>query len=287
MHPNLKIVLPLSIEPIIKQDGQTKNDCEENSCKRLLKRIKLAHPKLKLIIVLDGLYATAPIVKLITELNWHYIIVAKDTQYLFNQFINKSCEKATIVSPKTGKTTQVECFYQSNLILNKSNQDVTVNVLEYKETTEGKSRNYHNIWITDIALNKNTVNAVARGGRCRWHIENETFNTLKNQGYCFEHNFGHGYKNLSTVMAYLMFTAFLIDQVQELTSKAFQKVLAKLKRRLYLWDRFRSLFITVFFDSWQQLYDLAENENNKYNAGLSFTAISNSVAHGPPAVNCN
>jgi hypothetical protein len=28
------------------------------------------------------------------------------------------------------------------------------------------------------------------GGRARWKIENETFNTLKNQGYQFEHNFG-------------------------------------------------------------------------------------------------
>ena len=29
-----------------------------------------------------------------------------------------------------------------------------------------------------------------RAGRCRWKIENETFNTLKNQGYNFEHNYG-------------------------------------------------------------------------------------------------
>ena len=32
-------------------------------------------------------------------------------------------------------------------------------------------------------------------------VENETFNTLKNQGYQLEHNFGHGTKNLSTVFA--------------------------------------------------------------------------------------
>jgi hypothetical protein len=37
------------------------------------------------------------------------------------------------------------------------------------------------------------------GGRARWKIENETFNTLKNQGYQFEHNFGHGKQNLSCI----------------------------------------------------------------------------------------
>jgi hypothetical protein len=37
------------------------------------------------------------------------------------------------------------------------------------------------------------------GGRARWRIENETFNMLKNQGYHFEHNYGHGYQPLSSV----------------------------------------------------------------------------------------
>ena len=30
------------------------------------------------------------------------------------------------------------------------------------------------------------------------------FNTLKNHGYQFEHNFGHGHHHLSTVMAHIM-----------------------------------------------------------------------------------
>jgi len=37
------------------------------------------------------------------------------------------------------------------------------------------------------------VYRIMQGARARWRIENETFNTLKNQGYHFEHNFGHGY----------------------------------------------------------------------------------------------
>ncbi len=38
---------------------------------------------------------------------------------------------------------------------------------------------------------------IMRGGRARWKIENETFNTLKNQGYHFKHNFGLGKKHLA------------------------------------------------------------------------------------------
>ena len=37
---------------------------------------------------------------------------------------------------------------------------------------------------------------LVKGGRARWKIENECFNTLKNQGYCIDHSYGHGDKNL-------------------------------------------------------------------------------------------
>ena len=85
-------------------------------------------------------------------------------------------------------------------------------------------------------------------------IENETFNTLKNQGYQFEHNFGHGKKNLHTVFAFLMMLAFLVDQVQEAACGLFQKALAHRKTRRALWERMKALFYTCFIDSWQDLF---------------------------------
>ncbi len=76
-----------------------------------------------------------------------------------------------------------------------------------------------------------------RGGRARWKIENETFNTLKNQGYHFEHHFGHGYQHLSTVFAYLMMLAFLIDPAQQHSCTLFQQAQQKAKRKSYLWEK--------------------------------------------------
>ena len=65
-------------------------------------------------------------------------------------------------------------------------------------------------WI--LAITTDNACHLVRGGRARWKIENETFNTLKNQGYHVEHNFGHGKENLSVVFLMLMVLAFLIDQ---------------------------------------------------------------------------
>ena len=51
---------------------------------------------------------------------------------------------------------------------------------------------------------------------------------LKNQGYNFEHNYGHGEQHLSVVFAMLMMLAFLVDQAQQLCCALFQAVWAKL-----------------------------------------------------------
>jgi len=53
-HPDLKEVIPLAPEPIIQQDGQTKNDCERNATRRWLKRFRQEHPHLPVIVVEDA-----------------------------------------------------------------------------------------------------------------------------------------------------------------------------------------------------------------------------------------
>jgi hypothetical protein len=93
-----------------------------------------------------------------------------------------------------------------------------------------------------------------RGGRALWKIENETFNTLKNQGYHFEHNYGLGEKNLSVVFAMLMMLAFLVDQVQQLCCALFRSVWHKLRSKRALWEQMRSMFKCFLFDSMAALY---------------------------------
>ena len=85
-------------------------------------------------------------------------------------------------------------------------------------------------------------------------IENETFNTLKNQGYEFEHNFGHGEKHLATVFACLMMPAFGIDQLQKARCPLFRAALARKGRAKYFWEDFRSMFTTFRLPDWDTFY---------------------------------
>jgi hypothetical protein len=97
------------------------------------------------------------------------------------------------------------------------------------------------------------VYRLMQGARARWRIENETFNTLKNQGYHFEHNFGHGYQHLSVVFAVLMMLAFGVDQVQQLCCPLFQAAWAKWGSKRLLWEKMRALFYTYVLDSMEHL----------------------------------
>jgi hypothetical protein len=139
------------------------------------------------------------------------------------------------------------------LCLCESAIDVKVNYLLY-EQTDKKGRTTRWTWVTDLPLTKRTVEPVMRAGRGRWKIENETFNTLKNQSYHFEHNYGHGEKNLATVLALLMFLAFTVDQMIQRCWQVFRKVRAGLRTKAKLWDSLRSLFTVKFFRTMDALY---------------------------------
>ena len=212
VHPDFKEVIPLAPEFIIKQDGQSKNDCERNASKRFFEKLRKDHPRLPLIIIEDAISSNAPHIREAEKYNLHYIPGVKrgDHGFLFNQV-----EEAQ----KRGETTQFELvdkddpnivhrfLFLNQVPINGSNQDLLVNFLEYWEITPTKTKHFS--WVTDFTVTKENAYIIMRGGRARWKIENETFNTLKNQGYHFGHNYGLGKKNLSTVFAMLMMLAFL------------------------------------------------------------------------------
>jgi len=143
--------------------------------------------------------------------------------------------------------------FASDMPLNASNADLRVNVLECWETLKGNVQ--HCSWVTDLRVNKGTVYRLMQGARARWRIANDTFNTLKNQGYHFEHNFGHGYQHLSVVFAMLMMLAFFVDQVQQLCCPLCQAAWAKWGSKRLLWEKMRALFDNYALDSMQQLFE--------------------------------
>lgn len=83
VHPQQREVFPLAPEPILKQDGQRKNDCERNAAKRLLTDLRREHPHLKLIVVEDALASNGPHIEHLKALNYRFILGAKPSDHAF------------------------------------------------------------------------------------------------------------------------------------------------------------------------------------------------------------
>lgn len=256
VHPDKREVFPLDCEPIICQDGSTKNDCECNAAKRLLSALEERYSDTGFILVEDALYSNGPHIRQIKQLGWHYILNVKPDSHksLFAQVEGRRQRKQMLHYEHLSEDGTRHVFeYTNDVALNGSATDVRVNFLYYEEhSPKGKVRRFS--WITDFKLHARNVMRIMRGGRARWKIENETFNTLKNQGYNFEHNYGHGYRYLSTVLALLMFLAFTIDQIQQHCSELFQRLWAGLRTKAKLWEALRSFFTARVFPNMEALF---------------------------------
>jgi len=92
--------------------------------------------------------------------------------------------------------------------------------------------------------------------RTRWKIENETFNTLKNQGYNLEHNYGHGKQFLSSLLATVMFLAFLVDQLTQTLDSTCRKAIKAAKTLRDFRHKVRVLFDFIPCISMNLIYQI-------------------------------
>ena len=256
VHPHEREVFVMGTEPIVCQDGIEKNDCERNASKRLLNWMSGHYKDKKLLITEDALYSNAPNIEQIVKNGWSYVLGIKPdgNKSLFKVFNKKMPHPRVKHFSCTEGNSKYEYSYLNNVALNYTHAEVRVNVLVC-QLTDKKGKKTQFSWVTDIELNHKNLKEIMLIGRSRWKIENETFNTLKNQGYHFEHNYGHGKKHLSTVMAYLMLLAFHNDQLVQRCSKTFQAIWKMTKTKSRLWATLRAVFMVKPFQNFKELYD--------------------------------
>ena len=230
-----------------------KNDCERNAAKRFIKKLLGDYKKEPIVILADALHANEPQIEQILSEGWNYLMSVKPMKgdVLFKHFeARKKRKEVQELIVKEGETEH-RFYWMNNVPLN-GKGNVRTNFLFYELVQpDGKVRQFS--WVTSIKLHKRNVVQIMKAAKARWKIENETFNTLKNQGYHFEHNYGHGYKHLCNVLALIMLLAFLIDQIIQARDKIFKIIEAKVRTKKRLWHTRRALFSTTILNSFDQL----------------------------------
>jgi hypothetical protein len=260
VHPDLRQIIPLSPEFIANEDGHDKQDCEINAAKRLIARLRASGKRLPFIIVGDGLYSKQPFIKdLMQEPQpLHFLLVAKpaDHKDLFANVAGLRRGRLLECTERRDKQGRLHRYeWVNDVPLNADPKSPSVNFLEYTIFAEDGTKSYHNSWVTDLPLDQHSVEWITRGGRARWKIENESFNTLKNQGYHLEHNFGHGRQYLSEALFLLNLLAFFFHQIFELVDELYQQARARFSARREYWNAIRSSFRLFLFKSWDEVLE--------------------------------
>lgn len=170
-----------------------KQDCEQKAFVRLAAKIKKHFPRLPICILADGLYPNKKVFSVCRQYNWKFIITLKDGNLkTFQQEVEllKGTQKEREVC-RADKTTRtmLKCKYLNDIEYEGHNyswvccEERKIHLFDKKQETQ------QFVYITNIVQTNETVVSTADGGRLRWKIENQGFNTQKNLGYELGHKF--------------------------------------------------------------------------------------------------
>lgn len=257
---NQPVVFPLPPEFLMPQDGHDKQDSEIAAAKRWLEIHARFCRDNKIILLGDDIFCHQPLCELFIKAGVEFFIVCKPdshkTLYEWVESLETTGDVAHLsVERWNGKVHEIsEYRIAKNVPLRDGDDALLVN---FFECTIWRKKDlkilYKNAFATPIDVSLETVADYTEQGRTRWKIENENNNTLKNQGYHFEHNFGHGSHYLSMTLLVLNLLAFLFHSVLSLMDVNYQLVRNALGTRETFFDDIRALTRYLYFDSFQAL----------------------------------
>lgn len=213
--------ISLASEFIENQPGRDyeKQDCEQKAFARLAAKIKKHFPRLPICILADGLYPNKTMFNICRNNNWRFIITLKDGNLkTFHQEVEllRGTQKEQQVY-RANKTSHIKLTYKYlNNIEYEGHNCSWVSCDEHKtRRTDKLEETQRFVYITDIGQAPGIVVSCADGGRLRWKIENEGFNTQKNLGYELEHKFSRVSYTAMQNYYHLLQVAHAINQFVE------------------------------------------------------------------------
>ena len=227
------IIISLGTEFIENEsENVSKQDCELNASKRLLKRIKKEFPRLKICILGDSLYAAGSIINICKENDWNYLLRCKEgRQKMLIQDYRYVIENGAYGEKKNLLREEKGAAKYVNHVEEITDKDFVANIFEYEyQKIEEKTKKVTQIkflWVTDIELTNRNIEEMVKCGRKRWKIENEGFNFQKNILYKIEH--------LNSKNPNAMKNHYLLTQITDILMQLYlagTKVLKELKQTI-------------------------------------------------------
>jgi hypothetical protein len=196
---------------------ERKQDCELNALTRLMPALRRDHPQLRLCLSGDALYACGRTLQLAKDHHCHYVLVFKEGHmsavWADFQSLLPLCRENVLEHRPAAGVHQVYRWVHDLSYQDDQRRTWTFHAIVCEETVNAQTTTF--AWITDLHVSARTVVEVAtKGGRHRWHIENQGFNRQKNSGLNLEHAFCKNPESLKAYY-YLMQIAHMMSQIFE------------------------------------------------------------------------
>jgi len=257
--PGQSDVIPLPPEFVRPQDGKEKQDCELNAAKRWLDAWGKQYSPWGITLLGDDIYCHQPLCEEAISRGFQVLFVCKPDShrelYEWLSDFERSNHICTMAHTRwNGKQRLTESYrYMNQVPLRDSDDTLMLNWCELTITDAKGQITYKNAWATTHLITDENVAEIATAGRTRWKVENENNNILKNQGYHFDHNFGHGKQHLSNLLATLIILAYLLHTVLNWMDTTYHTVRSLLPSRRTFFEHLRALIQYFLFDSWEHL----------------------------------
>lgn len=205
--------IPVMTEWISTEDGSSKEDCELNAFKRLSKRIKKFFPKLKICLVLDGLYANDSVFTICTDYNWAFSVTLKSDSLktlwrkIYTAVLSVIYPENALIPPSEEdggsliddiqipnlSDGSIDTLYRTLEWCNNLNyKGHTLRWFACKETT-GEAETSSNVqyfaWLTNIKITSENILEMEKATRSGRSGIEDSFNSEKNRGYAMKHKF--------------------------------------------------------------------------------------------------
>lgn len=253
--------IALRPEFIVPQDGHDKQDCETAASKRWIDKNSVRYAPLKVTLLGDDIYAHQPTCRRALLNDFHFIFVCKPDSHIgLYRWVNLLQPDSGLhlfkQRIKNGARWEHHTYRFANGVPLTTEEDaLKVNWCELTVTNAQGKVLYCNAFITDFEITQGNVQSIVATARARWKIENENNNVLKNRGYHLEHNFGHGKKHLSSLLAALNILAFLYHTFLHFCDEKYRLIRAALPTRQTFFDDLRALTRYMLFADWDTLMD--------------------------------
>jgi hypothetical protein len=262
VSPGHRQVVPLRPEFILPQDGQVKQDCEINAAKRWLSAHAQRYSTGNATVLGDDLYARQPFCRQVLLHGFHFLFTCKPASHAtLHQWVEGLAAGGPLPALKLrvkGKSNRWEHHHYrwaNQVPLTEGDDALKVNWCELTITDSAGAVRYRNSFITDWEIRADNIAGLVAAGRARWKIENESNNVLKNRGYHLEHNFGHGKKHLSSLLATMNLLAFGLHTLLELADASYRLIRATLGPRRRFFQHLEALTCYLQFESWERLME--------------------------------